>query len=108
MLEPLFGDVTTRILYYLYSRKDGYAREIAAQTNLAPSAVQKQLTHLEDDAGVLVSNLRGNVRLFTWNPRYPFLKELRALIKRGMDYLPADERDMYMARLRPRRPGKPL
>ena len=58
---------------------------------------------------VLVSTLKGRTRLYTWNPRYPFGPELRSLLAKALDLLPAAERRRYFAeRRRPRRAGKPL
>ena len=60
-------------------------------------------------AGLLVSQLKGRTRLFTWNPRYPFLEEIRALLRKALRSLPEEERKRYFsARRRPRRTGKPL
>jgi hypothetical protein len=51
----------------------------------------------------------GRTRLYTWNPRYPFRRELRALLRKALDQLPASERKRYFTeRRRPRRVGKPL
>jgi DNA-binding transcriptional ArsR family regulator len=70
--------------------------------------VQQQLRRLEE-GGVVVSRLYGRVRLYEFNPRYPFLDELRALLAKAMEYLPQEEIDKYyMRRTRPRRPGKAL
>jgi DNA-binding transcriptional ArsR family regulator len=70
--------------------------------------VQRQLERLER-AGLLVSLLKGRTRLFTWNPRYAFRKELRALLRRALESLPEEERQRYFTgRRRPRRTGKPL
>jgi len=97
MLEALFeSEKKEKILFFLYSHGDGYAREIARafQFNL-------QLSKLESH-GILYSRLRGRVRLFGLNPRYPFKKELEALLKKAMMFLPEDEvRKYYWPRLRP-------
>jgi hypothetical protein len=70
--------------------------------------VQRQLERLEA-AGVLVSRLQGRTRLFSWNPRFAFESELRALLRKALNLLPASERARYFApRRRPRRKGKPL
>jgi len=51
----------------------------------------------------------GRTRQFQFNPRYPFLKELKALIQRAMEYLPEKEmQKYYRERTRPRRKGKPI
>jgi hypothetical protein len=69
--------------------------------------VQQQLKRFEL-AGLLVSLLKGRTRLFTWNPRYPFLEEIRALLRKALQSLPEDEKQRYFSqRRRPRRTGKP-
>jgi hypothetical protein len=109
MLEPLFGSKgREKILLYLHSRKEGYAREISRffKTDLAP--IQKQLEKLEV-GGVLYSRNAGRTRLYGLNPRYPFLGELRSLLDKALEFYPPDERErLTMGRMRPRRKGKPL
>jgi hypothetical protein len=95
-------------LIFLTSREEGYAREIARffETSLAP--IQKQLEKLEF-GGVLVSRLAGRTRLYTFNPRYPFLDELKALLEKALTFYPEELREnLIMNRRRPRRAGKPL
>ncbi len=44
-----------------------------------------------------------------FNPRYAFLKELTALLKKAKSYYPPEEiEQLDMQRKRPRRKGKPL
>jgi len=109
MIEAILGSVSCeRVLIFLCVRKDGYAREIARfyETDLAP--LQKQLDKLEL-AGILVSRTAGKTRLYSFNPRYAFLKELNALLEKVISFLPRDERErVVMVRRRPRRKGKPL
>ena len=109
MLEPLLGSRNReRILLYLFSRTDGYAREIARffKTDLGP--IQKQLDRLER-GGVLYSRQVGKTRLFGLNPRYAFLPELRDLLGKVLEFHPAEDRDRLVSvRRRPRRKGKPL
>src|SRR3970040_1830136 len=96
MLEPLLGSVSSeRVLMFLFARKEGYAREIARffATDLDP--IQKQLEKLEL-GGVLVSRMAGRTRLYTFNPRYPFLKELHGLLERGLYFYPAAQRDALL------------
>jgi hypothetical protein len=58
---------------------------------------------------VLASRLKGRTRLYVFNPRYPFLKELKALLEKALQFMPKAEKEKYyMPRLRPRRSGKPL
>jgi hypothetical protein len=109
MLEPIFGSrVRELVLCYLSARKQGYAREIAEfyQTNLSP--VQTQLNRLES-GNVLVSTLSGKTRVYSFNPRYPFLQELLNLINKTIAFLPQQNQDeLFLVRKRPRRKNKPL
>jgi len=109
MLEALFGSVNKeRILFFLYARGEGYPRDIARffATGLTP--IQRQLDALER-GGVLVSRLAGRTRLYTFDPRYPFLDELKDLLERAMAFYPEEEQErLLLARQRPRRKDKPL
>ena len=110
MLEGVFGNATAeKVLLYLEQFEEGYALGIARTfDNLPVSMVQRQLERLAA-AGVLVSQLQGRTRLFTWNPRFAFESELRALLRKALKLLPAAERERYfVARRRPRRTGKRL
>ena len=109
MLESLLGSVNKeRVLLFIYAREEGYARDIARffSTDLTP--IQRQLNVLEQ-GGILVSRLAGRTRLYTFNPRYPLLNEVKALLDKAASFYPEDERDrILLARQRPRRAGKPL
>lgn len=109
MLEPLLGSRSReRVLIFLATREEGYAREIARffETDLDP--IQKQLEKLEA-GGVLISREVGRTRLYKLNPRYPFLTELKELLEKASVFYPEQERErLLMDRRRPRRSGKPL
>lgn len=109
MLEPLFeSEIKEKILLYLYTNGESYPREMAKEYNFHLNAVQHQLIKLER-GGVLYSKLKGKVRLFGFNPRYPFKKELEALLEKALKFIPKEEMEkFYLKRLRPRRSGKPL
>ncbi|MBW2292858.1 MAG: ArsR family transcriptional regulator [Deltaproteobacteria bacterium] len=109
MLEGIFGNASAeKILLYLEQYGEGYATEIARSfDDLTLHMAQRQLDRFER-AGALVSSLRGRTRLYSWNARYPFNKELRALLAKALAALPATERKRYFSqRRRPRRAGKP-
>jgi len=56
-----------------------------------------------------VSRTAGRTRLYSFNPRYPFLKELRSLLEKALSFYPEEEREeLMMSRRRPRSRGKPL
>jgi predicted ArsR family transcriptional regulator len=109
MLEPLLGSVSReRVLVFVISRDEGYAREIARFFGIGLNPVQKQLEKLES-GGVLVSRAVGRTRLYTLNPRYPFLKELSQLLDKALSFYPEAEQERLLRnRRRPRRRGKPL
>jgi len=109
MLEPLLGSqVAEKALMYLYCRGEGYPRQMARDCAGTLSAMQKQLDRLEN-GGILYSRNLGRVRLYRFNPRYPFLAELKALLEKALLFYPADERQSLLtARERPRRAGKPI
>jgi DNA-binding transcriptional ArsR family regulator len=104
MLEPILGNKTKeKILLTLFVRKEIYARDITSIFKASLSSVQNQLKRLEK-GGVLVSRLRGRTRLFKFNPRYPFLKELKKLLAKALVFIPEKDREKYyILRLRPRR-----
>ncbi len=109
MLEPILGSLSCeRVLVFILSRKEGYAREIARFFDTDLNPVQKQLEKLEL-GGVLVSKTAGRTRLYSFNPRYPFLNELKSLMEKALSFYPEEEREeLVMSRRRPRRRGKPL
>jgi predicted transcriptional regulator len=78
MLEPILGSLSCeRVLVFILVRKEGYAREIARFFAADLDPVQKQLEKLEV-GGVLESRTAGRTRLYSFNPRYRFPKELKS------------------------------
>ena len=109
MLEPLLGSKSAeKVLMFISARGGGYAREMSRFFGIDLDPIQKQLDKLEL-GGILVSSAKGRTRIYAFNPRYPFLSELRQLLDRALAFYPAEERTrMVMNRRRPRRRGKPL
>jgi len=109
MIEVILGSKNAeRVLIYIYARGEGYAREIARfyETDLFP--IQKQLDKLEA-GGVLVSREMGKTRPYVFNPRYPFLNELKALLAKALSFFRQEEQEkLMMNRRRPRAREKPL
>jgi DNA-binding transcriptional ArsR family regulator len=108
MLEPLFGNrIVEKIMFSLLVYENGYIRGIANLFGIPVRGVVQQLKRLED-GGVVVSQIKGKIRLYQFNPRYPFLSELKCLLQRAIDVLPRSEIEKYYRmRTRPRRKGKP-
>jgi hypothetical protein len=109
MLEALFGTVNReKVLVYLLARQEAYPREVAKFFSTDLRSIQNQFEKLEV-GGVVYSRLLGNTRLYAFNPRYPFLEELKKLLEKALEFYSEDERQqLMMARRRPRRKGKPL
>ncbi|MCO4781809.1 MAG: ArsR family transcriptional regulator [Candidatus Cloacimonetes bacterium] len=109
MLEPLFMSKNAeRVLMFLFSREQGYTREIARFFKVDADSIQKQLVKFET-GGVLVSKSEGKTRIYRFNPRYSFLNELKALLEKALSfYPPEDQENLLMSRNRPRRKNKPL
>jgi hypothetical protein len=109
MLKPLFGsDTREKVLVFIFAREKGYATEIADFFETALSQVQKQLDGLEA-GGILVSQTAGRTRLYEFNPRLFYLKELKALLDKTLAFYPAEiQENLTMNRRRPRRRDKPL
>ncbi len=109
MLEPLLGSKSSeKVLIFIEVFGEGYAREISRFFEINLDPIQKQLDKLEA-GGILVSFVKGRTRIYTFNPRYPFLKELKALLDKALTFYPEDERErLFMNRRRPRRRGKSI
>lgn len=109
MIETLLGSKNAeRVLIYILVREEGYAREIAGfyQTDL--KSIQMQLDKFEK-SGVLVSRAVGRTRPYLFNPRYPFLNELKSLLEKALSFYSKEEQEeLKMNRRRPRARGKPL
>jgi len=70
--------------------------------------IQMQLDKFEKSS-VLVSRSIGRTRPYEFNPRYPFLNELKALLEKALSFYPAKEQEeLKMNRRRPRAKGKAL
>ena len=97
-----------RVLLFILAREEGYNREIARFFGCDPDSIQKQLAKFET-GGVLVCRQAGKTHLYSFNPRYPFLKELKVLLEKALTFYSQDEQEqLLMNRRRPRRIGKPL
>ena len=91
MLESLFGNGTVeKVLFYLLVYGEGYPLGIARAFNVPVNRIQQQMRRLEN-GGIVVSRFLGKVRLYTFNPRYPFLKELNSLLERAFEFVPDAE-----------------
>lgn len=109
MFEYLFGNKNIeKILMYLSVHGKANASELSRSFCSSLDPIQKTLKKLEE-GGLLVSFLEGRTRVFQWNPRYPFLEEIRYLSNKAYQYLPPEAQKKYYQstkRKRPRKTGK--
>ena len=109
MLEVLLGSASKeKILLFIANRESGYARQISEFFNLPLTPVVKQLKKLEE-GGVLYVEIQGRTKLYKFNPRYSFLKELKQLLSKALEFYPEKtKKELKYNRKRPRRDKKPL
>lgn len=111
MLERLFGNVVIeKILFYLLANEKSYATELKNSLGIPLYSVQKALARLEQGS-IIVRQPQGKTQVYQYNPRYPFLDELKAFLKKAYDSLPEELRKRLYEpsiRKRPRRQGKSL
>lgn len=109
MIEVLLGSKNAeRVLTYIFARDEGYAREIATFYETDLKSIQMQLDKFEK-SGVLSSRTVGRTRPYVFNPRYPFLNELKALLEKALSFYSVKEQEeLTMNRRRPRAKGKTL
>jgi len=97
-----------QVLIFLEAREQGYPSEIATFYKVSKLPIQKQMSKLEAGS-ILVSHMVGRTRLYHFNPRYLFLKELKALLQKALSFYPDElQEELLMNRRRPRHAGKPL
>lgn len=109
MLEAILGSKSSeQVLIFLAAREEGYPTQIAEFFDAELFAIQRQLQRLED-ANILFSRKVGRTRVYQFNPRYPFLDELKQMLDRALEFYPEDLREsLLMNRRRPRKADKPL
>lgn len=109
MIEALVGNSTAeKILLYITNYKEGYISGISETFCIPKSQVRKQLLRLEN-GGILVARNKGNLRIYTFNPRCFYKNELENLLNKILSQIPRDEIEKYYRqRQRPRRTGKSL
>ena len=102
MLKPIIGTKSKeQVFIFLIASETGYATDIARFFDAELYAIQTQLERLEN-AEVLVSSKVGRTRIFQFNPQYPFINELKDLLKKALSYYPNEIKErLVMNRRRP-------
>ncbi|MEM7174328.1 MAG: winged helix-turn-helix domain-containing protein [Chlamydiota bacterium] len=102
MRKALFGTETNaKILFYLLKNKKCYPSELKHNFNMNFQTVNKGLANLLQ-AGILRSYYEGRTRLYRFDPKCYFLRELKALLKKLYKKLSQKEKDKYYENKRPK------
>src|SRR5438874_3860615 len=111
MLESLFGTpIIEKTLFFIIVNKKCYPSQLKDVFQNPLYSFQRALSRLEK-GGILISYREGKTLLYQFNPRYPFLQELEAFMRKAYVSFPEEIREKYyepIVRKRPRRHGKPL
>lgn len=95
MLKALCGSATTEeILFFLFLNGKCYGTQLKKCLQIALTPIQKSLARLEKE-GIVTSYYEGRTRVYTFNPAYPLLSELEALIKKAYLLLPPQIKKDY-------------
>jgi hypothetical protein len=95
LFHALFGNPNIeKILIFLLVNEKCYATQLSSCLGGALTPMQQALQRLEK-GGIVTSSLEGKTRLFRFNPHYPFLRELQALLKQGYHHLPLHDQQAY-------------
>jgi hypothetical protein len=111
MMEHLFGNpVIEKILFYLIVNQKCYPSQLKEVFQTPLYSFQRALARLER-GGIIVHHKEGKTVVYQFNPRYPFLSELEAFLRKAYGFFPEEIRLKFyepITRKRPRRLGKPL
>jgi hypothetical protein len=109
MLEGIFGNRTAeRALLHVLHYGEIHASAVAQDYGVALDPIKKQLERFEL-AGILVAKQVGRSRVYSFNPKSPFMRPVRELLEIAYDSIPLREREkLFATRRRPRRRGKPV
>jgi DNA-binding transcriptional ArsR family regulator len=95
MLEKLFGNaVIEKILFFLLANEKSYASELRRTLGIPLYSVQIALARLER-GGIIVRQSYGKTQVYQYNPRYPFLSELKAFLRKAYDSHPENMRKKF-------------
>ncbi len=108
MLDEILGRTAQKILLHLFHYGETYASAVSRDLSTSLGQVQRGLDHLES-SGLLISKRSGKTRIYTFNPKSPFTKPFRDIVRIEYEGIPLEERErLFSERRRPRRRGKPV
>lgn len=83
----LRSKITKKVLnlFFLNEKENFYVNELAKLLREDPSNIYKKLLELKEE-GILSDEFRGKERYFFLNTKYPFLKEYKRIILKGLGF----------------------
>ncbi|WCL51323.1 winged helix-turn-helix domain-containing protein [Leptospira sp. GIMC2001] len=109
VLDGIFGNKTaSKVLIHLFHYNELHASAIAKDYGVALTPIKNQLERFEK-AGVLVSKNIGKSRVYSFNPKSPFVKGLKLILEVYYNSLSINDKEiLFSSRRRPRDKGKPV
>ena len=87
-MEALIGSAhKEKVLVFLVARKSGYARQISDYFMIPLTPVIKHLKTLEE-GHILYAEMQGRTKVYKFNPSFPFINELKQLLKKVLRSYP--------------------
>lgn len=107
MIEFILGNRTAeRVLLHLYHYGEIHAAGIAGDYGVVVNPIRQQLERFEK-GNILVSKMVGRTRVYLFNPKSPYVKPLKEILKITYEAIPLNEREsLFGQRRRPREKGK--
>ncbi|EKO16395.1 hypothetical protein LEP1GSC132_0309 [Leptospira kirschneri str. 200803703] len=108
-LDGIFGNGTaSKVLLHVFHYNEIHSSAIAKDYNTAVTPIRLQLERFEK-AGILVAKQIGRSRVFSFNPKSPFVKPIKEILSIFYNSLSIEEKEtLFSTRRRPREKGKPV
>jgi predicted transcriptional regulator len=103
MLKGIFGNATAeKVLLHIHRYGSIYSAAIAKDYGISASPIINQLERFEK-ASILVSKMVGKTKMYSFNSKSPFTKNIRELVRIAYEAIPLNEREMlFKPRPRPK------
>lgn len=107
MMDKLFGNETLATIFLnLFHYGEIYSGLVEKNSGIGSRAILNQLNKMEE-AGYFVSREVGRTRLYTFNPKNPAVKHIKAIIDITYSNMSMRMKEkMFSQRMRPRAKGK--
>ncbi|RPI13152.1 MAG: hypothetical protein EHM58_19000 [Ignavibacteriae bacterium] len=102
MIYSLFSSRSrSEVLLFLNLHETAFIKDMRIRFSASHGKIQEQLNRLEKDKIVSKRKVKNSTPKYFLNPRYPLIKELKALLKKAFSLLPAKEKAVFTREYRP-------